>query len=161
MKEININSSLVVFENLQELSLEDQNLVAIAEQELPNAYAPYSNFHVAAALRLVDGTVVNGTNQENASYPLCVCGERNAIFNAGSNHPNVKPKTLVIIAKNQLKETLQPVTPCGACRQVICEYEMRHDCDMRILLKGGDGDAIYEVKNGKALLPFFFDASFL
>lgn len=161
MKKIEFNTNLNVYSNVSELSMEDQKLIAIAEEQLPIAYAPYSKFHVAAALSLANGEIVTGVNQENASYPLCICGERVALYNAGANFPDAAPVTLAIIAKNQLKETTQPVTPCGACRQVICEYELRHDCKIRILLKGGDGKEIYECNSGKDLLPFFFDSSFL
>ncbi len=161
MKEIKFDRSLHVYDSLDELSDEDRSLLLRAQEQLPNAYAPYSNFHVASAVLLEDGQIYFGVNQENASYPLCLCGERVALFNAGANAPNIPPKTIAIIAKNQQKETLEPVTPCGACRQVICEFEIKHNTDIRILLKGGDSEKVYLIKSGKDLLPFFFDPSFL
>jgi len=161
MKEIKFDSTLRVYDSMDELSPEDQSLVQKAVEQLPKAYAPYSNFHVASAVILEDGQIFTGVNQENASFPLCICGERVALYNAGANAHDVAPKTIAIIAKNQIKDTLEPCTPCGACRQVICEFEIKHGKNIKILLKGGDGDKIYEIASGKDLLPFFFDPSCL
>ncbi len=161
MKQIQYTSEVKVYEGFEEMDLKDVQLIKLAIDQLPLAYAPYSNFHVGAALRLSDGQIFTGVNQENASYPLCMCGERNALYSAGNTNPKVPVESLAIVARNMNKKTETPVTPCGACRQVICEYEHRHSSDIKIFLKGFDGSQVYEFTSGKDLLPFLFNPSFL
>ena len=115
-----------VYESTDELSSEDKQLMESAIDQLKNAYAPYSSFHVGASVRLTDGDTFVGCNQENASYPLCICGERVALYNAGANKPNVPIEALAITIKNMKARIEKPVSPCGACRQVISEFEFRH-----------------------------------
>lgn len=138
----------------------DKALIDLAKEQLDVAYAPYSNFHVGAALILENGKKITGCNQENASYPLCTCGEHNALVTAGNNQPGVKIKTLAIVARNPSTPVTQPVTPCGACRQIIAEFEVRQDAPIRLLLQGETGD-IYEFESVKGLLPLSFDRTFL
>lgn len=143
-----------------ELNLLDRTLVDKAVAMTDVAYAPYSGFLVGAAVQLRNGVVLGGCNQENASYPLCMCGERVALYNAAANYPNQSVDTLAIVARNPKKKLTQPVSPCGACRQVIAEYESRYGSDIRIILKGETDDVII-FDTIKELLPYGFDDTFL
>ncbi len=143
-----------------ELSLLDKALIDKAVAMTDAAYAPYSGFLVGAAVQLSNGMVLGGCNQENASYPLCMCGERVALYNAAANYPTESVVTLAIVARNPKKKLTQPVSPCGACRQVIAEYESRYGSDIRIILKGETEDII-EFESIKELLPYGFDDTFL
>lgn len=142
------------------LSLLDKTLIDKAVAMTDAAYAPYSGFLVGAAAQLSNGVVLGGCNQENASYPLCMCGERVALYNAAANYPKESVKSLAIVARNPKKKLTQPVSPCGACRQVIAEYESRYGSDIRIILKGETDDVII-FDTIKELLPYGFDDTFL
>ena len=141
-------------------SLLDQALVDKAVAMTDTAYAPYSGFLVGAAVQLNNGVVLGGCNQENASYPLCMCGERVALYNAAANYPHQSVVSLAIVARNPRKKLTQPVSPCGACRQVIAEYESRYGSEIRIILKGETDDVII-FDTIKGLLPYGFDGTFL
>jgi len=160
MKIIQSGFTYKVYDNTDQLSSEDRQLVEKAVDQLKNAYAPYSSFHVGAAVRLIDGDEFVGCNQENASYPLCICGERVALYNAGANKPNVPIEALAITIKNLKARIEKPVSPCGACRQVISEFEYRHKHKIRILLKS-DGDEVYEIDSIQDILPMGFNGTFL
>ncbi len=160
MKIIQSGFNYKVYENTAELTSDDRKLVEKAVDQLKNAYAPYSNFHVGAAVRLTDGDEFVGCNQENAAYPLCICGERVALYNAGAVKPNVPIDTLAITIKNLNARIEKPVSPCGACRQVISEFEFRHKHKIRILLKS-DGDEVYEIDSIQDILPLGFNGTFL
>lgn len=112
---------------------------------------------MGAAARLANGTVVTGTNQENAAYPSGLCAERTTLFYANSQYPDQAVETLAIAARNERDFLDDPIPPCGACRQVMLETEKRFKQPMRILLFGKKG--IYEMKSVGALLPLSFDAS--
>lgn len=112
---------------------------------------------MGAAARLENGTVVTGTNQENAAYPSGLCAERTTLFYANSQYPDQAVETLAIAARNERDFLDDPIPPCGACRQVMLETEKRFKQPMRILLFGKKG--IYEMKSVGALLPLSFDAS--
>lgn len=143
-----------------ELSLMDKMLIDKALEMTNHSYAPYSNFYVGAALVLENGVILGGCNQENASYPLCMCGERVALYNAAANYPKVAIDTLAIIARNPEKMVDKPISPCGACRQVIAEFQRRQDKPIRIILKGETGKALI-INHIKELLPHMFDETFL
>ena len=115
-----------------ELSESDRKLLEAAIEATENAYAPYSNFHVGAALRLADGTIVKGSNQENIAYPSGLCAERTALFAAGSQHPDSVIETLAIVGRNQ-QGVLTAASPCGACRQVMAEVETRQGKKLRVI----------------------------
>ena len=160
MKDVKVTSSFIIYESLKELSSEERLIMEEAIKMLENAYAPYSNFFVGAALMTQNGSIYRGCNQENASYPLCICGERVALFNAGAEEPNVPIKALAIVCHNPAKRIESPVSPCGACRQVISEFEKRHNQTFPVLLKG-DAETIYKFSSGRELLPFGFDSTYL
>lgn len=153
MKNIRIELNMQ-FAQLDELMPQEQELVKKAIQATNNSYANYSHFHVGAALRLGDGTIVIGANQENAAFPSGLCAERSAIFAAQSNYPEQPITTLAIAAKNVNGLLQDPITPCGACRQVILEIEDRYKLPIRILLYGAKGIMI--VSSVKDLLPLSF-----
>lgn len=144
----------------EELCEQDQRLIDAAKRATQGSYAPYSHFHVGAAARLSDDTIVTGSNQENAAYPSGMCAERTTLFHAGSSHPDKAVTALAIAAYTDGAFTPTPIAPCGACRQVMLEAELRHHTPIRILLYGTQG--IYLIEGGThELLPLTFDASFL
>ena len=113
------------FDKPEDLDPADLELLTKAREIALNAYAPYSGFMVGAALRLESGTIVAGTNVENAAFPSGICAERNAISNASANHPGDRPVALAIAAFSGEDHSAEPVSPCGNCRQVIAEEEFR------------------------------------
>ncbi len=156
MKKTVIESEFFEYGSVDELSDEDKKLVAEARDSVKNAYAPYSHFHVGAAVMLDNGTIVKGNNQENASYPIGLCAERVAIFAAGANYPGIKMKAIAITASSNQFLIDKPVAPCGACRQAIAEYEHRYKTPIRLILLGESGKVL--VTEGiKNFLPFMFD----
>lgn len=141
-----------------ELSEADRQLIDAAKEATSQSYAPYSHFAVGAAALLEDGTVVTGSNQENAAYPSGTCAERTTLFYANSQYPDVAIETLAIAARNEQGEFVnRPIAPCGACRQVMLESEARQGKPLRLLLCGTEG--ICEIKQASHLLPLSFDAS--
>ena len=156
MKDLTITSTIKVYE-FDELTKTDQPLMTAAMEATGRSYAPYSKFSVGAAALLANGTVVTGTNQENAAYPSGLCAERTTLFYANSQYPDQPVTTLAIAARTEKDFIDLPIPPCGACRQVILETEKRYQRPIRILLYGKK--AIYEVKSIGVLLPLSFDAS--
>ncbi len=157
MKKLEIHCNLDEYENQDELSLEDKNLIQEAKASMNNAYAPYSHFHVGAAIMLENGIILRGNNQENASYPIGLCAERVAIFAAGANYPNVKIKAMAITANSDLFHVNTPITPCGACRQAIAEYEHRYKQEIRVIMTGEAGKILIASSIAN-LLPYQFNA---
>jgi len=129
-------------------------------KQVSDLSAPYSNFHVGAAVLLDNGKMIGGSNQENAAYPLCLCAERVALSAAASQHPNVVIKSMAITVKAPNQVVSQPAMPCGSCRQSLCEQEFKQKKDIKLVIRGEEGD-IYIFKSAKDILPFSFDASFL
>jgi len=121
---------------MAELSEEDRELVEAAKQATNGSYAPYSKFLVGAAARLQDGCIVTGANQENAAYPSGLCAERTALFAAGAQYPDQPVVALAIAARKGRRFLAQPISPCGACRQVMSGVEERYGVPIRILLYG-------------------------
>ena len=154
-----INTNVLVC-TLDELSPADREVVDAARAATANSYAVYSHFNVGAAVRLAGGTIVCGTNQENAAYPSGLCAERTTLFWANSQYPTQAVEALAIAARTEQGELATPIPPCGACRQVILETEKRFNKAMRIILYGAK--ECYVIEDGvKALLPLSFDAGFL
>ncbi len=160
MKEVKIESTLFVFENLEELPKEVVFLMQKAVEARDNAYAPYSNFNVGAAILLDNSEIITGSNQENASYPSGLCAERTAIYYAGSQFPNTKIVKMAISATSKTKPTTSPIPPCGACRQAIAEYEIKQETPIEIYFMGETG-AIAKSASLANLLPLVFDKSVL
>ena len=160
MKEINTGSTAFIYEDINELSDVDKNLMQAAIKASRNAYAPYSGFSVGAALLMEDDSIIIGNNQENAAYPSGMCAERVAIWKAGSSYPNKKVKKIAITAVSSNKQLDKPVGPCGACRQTLLEYEVNQKEDMEILFMGEIGNVV-KANSIASLLPFSFDSSYL
>ena len=158
MEERKIVTSVMIY-SYDELLEEYRKLVDEAKRVTRDAYAPYSKFCVGAAVLLENGVMVSGTNQENAAYPSGLCAERVTMFYANSKYPNVAPKALAIATFADGDFLEEPITPCGACRQVLLETEVRYGVDMDVLLYGRRG--IYKLSSVKALLPLSFDKSVL
>jgi cytidine deaminase len=157
MKLVNIPVKISEVEDLQELSPQEIKLIELSREMVHNAYAPYSEFFVGAAIMLENGEIVRGSNQENAAYPSGLCAERVAAFAASSIYPGVKMKAIAISAKTRHRVLDSPVSPCGACRQVLLEYEVKQDEPIRLFLSGESG-SIYIVDKVKDLLPLSFTA---
>ncbi len=160
MKEIKLKTSFVVFDDLSELSKNDKALFLASKKARDNAYAPYSNFQVGAALLLENNKIVTGNNQENAAYPSGMCAERVAIWNASSQYPNIKILKIFITAKSNVKKVTKPVSPCGACRQTIAEYELNQATNIELFFTGETGKII-KSNSIKDLLPLTFDKNLL
>ena len=152
---LSIRAELEILDSVDELNDSERALVQAAREMTKTAYAPYSRFHVGAALELEDGTVVTGNNQENASYTLGLCAERVALFAAGSHHPGKKIKAIAISAYSGEFNIDRPIAPCGACRQVIAEYEHLHKHPIRLILSGNSGQ-VWIADSIKDLLPLQF-----
>jgi cytidine deaminase len=140
---------------LDNLSDKDIELIEKAKEASKNAYAPYSKFHVGAALLLDNGEIILGSNQENAAYPSGICAERTALYYAGSRYPDAAVKCIAITAGNEEGFVRLPISPCGSCRQVIIEAQQRHDSKIKIIMYGNEMTRI--VENAYDLLPFPFD----
>lgn len=139
----------------KELPDSEHILVETATEAVKNAYAPYSQFKVGAAVLLADGTIVQGNNQENIAYPSGLCAERVALFYAGANYPGTAVKTIVVLAQGDLIAKEECVSPCGSCRQVIAESESRQEEAIRIILVAQDGKTwIFDSIKDILVFPF-------
>ncbi len=157
MRKISQSVVFTEYDSIKELDSGDQTLLNKAEEAALSAYAPYSNFKVGAAILLESGEIVIGSNQENAAYPTGTCAERVALFSASANYPTSKMKTLAIVAKPLDVEMDEVLTPCGACRQAISEYEMNQESPIRIIMSSGTGK-ILTCDGIDSLLPLKFNA---
>jgi cytidine deaminase len=155
MERISITTSFEVYASVNELPEAVQHLMQQAVVVRNTSYAPYSRFHVGAALLLDNGRVVLGSNQENAAYPSGLCAERVAVFSAGANYPGAKILAMAITAASENKEVTQPIPPCGACRQSMAEYEIKQDAPIAIWFMGETGK-VHKSDSLKNLLPFMF-----
>ena len=144
------------YKSTAEMEPQDRALVDAALEARSGSYAPYSHFHVGAALRLADGTIIKGANQENVAYPSGLCAERTAMFSAGANHPGVAFDTLAIVGANGDDVCEMPAAPCGACRQVMAEYQRLYGQPIKIILIGTH--VIYKFSKVEDLLPLIFDS---
>lgn len=160
MKKEHIGFELLVFDSSKELSEKERNLLKQAIKARSDAYAPYSNFQVGAAVLLENGKIVIGNNQENASYPSGLCAERVAIFQAGAKYPDVAINAIAISAASKSNPVRQPAAPCGNCRQSIAEYEHKQNQPISIVFQGQEGP-IYKCNSIAEILPLAFNNSFL
>ena len=160
MKKIKIEAELEVYEDFSELPQDIQQLMKEAFMARDSAYAPYSEFHVGAALLLSNGEIVKGSNQENAAYPSGLCAERTAIYYAGANFPDEKLEVMAISATGKRKPSTTPIPPCGACRQAIAEYEVKQKQPVVIYFMGASGK-VFKSDSLSNLLPFIFTQEYL
>lgn len=147
-----------ILDNWSELPTGEQELVRKALEACDDAYAPYSQFHVGAALLLENGMILKGNNQENIAYPSGLCAERVALFYAGANFPNEAVKTMAIIAKGDLIKPEECISPCGSCRQVIAESEFRQKLPIKLILVA-QNNRTYVFEKASDLLVFPFGMS--
>lgn len=159
MRTVNINIPVSIKEEC-ELTADEARLVEEAKRATYRSYAPYSHFSVGSAVMLADGTIVSGSNQENAAYPSGICSERTTVFYANSRYPDIPVKRICIAARGTDGNFLtQPIPPCGACRQVLLETEMRAGGEIEVLLYGTE--CSFCLRSVKDLMPITFDSSFL
>jgi cytidine deaminase len=142
------------YDTVLELPESDRELIFAAREAGKNAYAPYSKFHVGAALRLENGLLIKGNNQENADFTDGLCAERVALFYANANYPELKVEAMAVTASNNNGLVKEPAQPCGSCRQAIVEAEARFNNPIRLILDGAK--KIMVVENAESLLPFAF-----
>lgn len=154
MKRVEKQISYIEVEDIAELTKEEINLIEEAKKATEGSYAPYSEFHVGAALLLDNEIVVKGANQENGAYPSGLCAERTALFSAGANFPNNSVTTLAIAAETKGDFLDEPIVPCGACLQVMVETEMRAGTPLKVLLYGKKHT--YKIEGVATFLPFAF-----
>lgn len=154
MKQIELRTNIAEYQ-MEELPQNEQQLLQMAIDATKRSYAPYSKFHVGAAIEMANGQRIMGCNQENAAFPAGLCAERTAIFAAGAQYPDQPIVKLAIAARGTDGElTADPVSPCGTCRQVIIETETRFRTPVRILLYGRN--KVYALEGIKQLMPLSF-----
>ena len=153
-KEIKI--AYTEYASIEELQPQDRLLAEAAVEAVALSYAPYSHFNVGAAVQFEDGEIVKGANQENAAYPSGLCAERTALFYASASRPN-KAMTAIAIAAGQNGHICEsPATPCGACRQVMAQYQSKGGMPMAVLLVGAS--KVWKFEKVDDLLPLIFDS---
>jgi cytidine deaminase len=157
---LTITTNLTVYKSMDDLPKEDFELLKLAKKAVKSAYAPYSQFFVGAAILLENGKISIGNNQENAAYPSGLCAERVAIFHASAKYPNIPIKKIAVSVASKTQIINEPVSPCGGCRQVISEYEMKYDSPISIIMSGETGQ-IYVSDSIENLLPIMFNKKHL
>ena len=155
MKNLNITAKIQIY-SYNELQPEEKKLIDCAKEACSRAYAPYSHFQVGAAVLLANGEIITGSNQENVAFPSGLCAERTALFYANSQYPDQTVKSLAVAAYTQGNFIDHPISPCGACRQVVLETEIRFKSPVRIYLYGKA--EIYIIEGIKDLLPLAFNS---
>lgn len=155
MTEYSLQIAYTEYHSVEELEELDQLLLKKASEACKSAYAPYSRFYVGAAVRLQNGIIVTGSNQENAAYPSGLCAERVALFAASSQYPGVGIESIAITASTELFGMHQPVTPCGGCRQVMAEYENIAGKPLKVWMQGTNG-IVWQIRGVHNLLPLMF-----
>jgi len=157
MKLNKFNFEFEEYASIDELSEGDKELMLQAVKATDHAYAPYSHFRVGAALKLDNGNIIEGNNQENVAYPSGLCAERVAFFHANARYPDASIEAVAITARAQDFDIDEPVTPCGSCRQVMSESESRQKEKIRVLLMGESGK-VFIINSIENLLPLMFRA---
>ena len=154
MKQINLTTKITVY-SYEECTQIEKKLIDAAKQATSNAYAPYSQFHVGAALLLENGQIITGNNQENAAYPSGLCAERTAVFYANAQFPDQKIEAMAVAAFYNGEFTRDLISPCGSCRQVLLEVESRYNTSVKILLYN-KSDEVYVAESMSSLMPLSF-----
>lgn len=153
-KEIKI--AYLEYKSVGQLEAADRELAEAAIQATEGSYAPYSKFNVGAAVRLDNGLIIKGSNQENAAYPSGLCAERTAMFYASAAYPENAMISIAIAAGQEGRICNSPATPCGACRQVMAQYQTKGGRPMSIILVGAD--KIWKFSKVDDILPLIFDS---
>ena len=156
-KKISLN---FVSAHLSELDIKDQELIAHAKEAFVTAYAPYSGFLVGASILLENGEIISGSNQENVAYPSGLCAERVSMFYVGAKFPNVQINTIAVSVFSKSFEVTDVISPCGACRQVMAEYEDKQEQAIKVILHS-PSDQVLIANKVQDLLPFMFKSPHL
>ena len=144
------------YKSIEELSPEDRELAAEAIKAMEGAYAPYSHFHVGAAVRMSNGQIVRGANQENAAFPSGLCAERTAMFAAGARYPDKDMLGIALAGGVMGRLSDRPATPCGACRQVMAQYQAKSGKPMSVIMISSD--KVWKFDKVDDILPLIFDS---
>ncbi|HYC40265.1 MAG TPA: cytidine deaminase [Chitinophagaceae bacterium] len=158
MKQQRLELNYEVYEDISELPEADAALLREARGRTIQAYAPYSNFHVAAVARMHNGKIVVGTNQENASYPVGICAERVLLGSAANLYPGEPIDAVAVTYASKLAKSDHPISPCGMCRQTLAEFETRLHQPIRLILGGMEGKVLV-FPSASNLLPFAFSGT--
>lgn len=157
-KQITVNYTC--FDSINELAEADKELVELARESTKDAYAPYSKFHVGAIAKLTNGHIAKGSNQENVSYPVCMCAEQTLVLGLVNElSAENKIETIAVSYNTQNGRTDTPASPCGKCRQFLFEFEIRQKQNIRVIMSGMSG-AVHIVDSVADLLPFAFNSEF-
>jgi len=154
-KKVSIEFEYDFFNSIEEVSTQEQDLIKASKKASKKAYAPYSNFHVGAAVLLENGEIITGNNQENVAFSDGTCAERSALFYAHANYPNQSIEMIAITAYGKDFDFDKPVSPCGSCRQVLAEFEQLQSKPITILL-ASNYDEVYKINGATPLLPLLF-----
>lgn len=152
-KEIKI--SYIEYSSFEELSAEELELAQASIEAMNASYSPYSHFHVGAAVRLSSGNIVKGANQENAAFPSGMCAERTAMFAAAVQYPDEDMLSIAIAGGPNGELDATPASPCGACRQVMAQYQTKSGKELSILLVCKD--KILKFSKVDDILPLIFN----
>lgn len=156
MTEREIRISYQEYNSIDELNPEDRELAAEAIAAMQGAYAPYSHFHVGAAVRMSGGQIVRGANQENAAFPSGLCAERTAMFAAGARYPDKDMVSIALAGGVMGRLAKDPATPCGACRQVMAQYQAKSGKPMSVIMISAD--KIWKFAKVDDILPLIFSS---
>ena len=144
------------YKSIDELNPEDRELAAEAIKAMEGAYAPYSHFHVGAAVRMSNGQIVRGANQENAAFPSGLCAERTAMFAAGARYPDKDMLSIALAGGVLGRLGSLPATPCGACRQVMAQYQAKSGKPMSLIMISAD--KVWKFEKVDDILPLIFNS---
>lgn len=144
------------YASIDELNAEDRELASAAIEGMKGSYAPYSHFNVGAAVRMSNGQIVRGANQENAAFPSGLCAERTAMFAAGAKYPDKDMLSLALAGGIYGRLTEEPATPCGACRQVMAQYQAKSGKSMSVIMIGAK--RVWKFEKVDDILPLIFDS---
>lgn len=158
MQQHSIQVSFEEYEDITILNEQDAALLFAAREAIDLSYAPYSKFQVGAAARLNNGVILKGSNQENASFPAGICAERVLLSICSSLYPGIPIADIAISYNNQLGLSNTPISPCGICRQSLCEYENRVNHSIRLILSGIQGK-VFMIEKATDLLPLAFSSA--
>ena len=156
MTEKEIKIDFKEYKSIDELEKEDKELAQAAISAMQGSYAPYSHFNVGAAVRIENGDIVKGANQENAAFPSGLCAERTAMFAAGAAYPDKAMTSIALAGGVMGRICATPATPCGACRQVMAQYQAKSGRKMSVLMIGKD--KIWKFSSVDDILPLIFDS---
>ena len=156
MTDRKIDISFEEYSSLSELNAEDRELAQAAIEGMRGSYAPYSHFNVGAAVRMSNGQIVRGANQENAAFPSGLCAERTAMFAAGAKYLDKDMRSIALCGGLYGKLTDEPATPCGACRQVMAQYQAKAGQPMSVIMVGAR--RIWKFEKVDDILPLIFDS---